>query len=139
VNAPAVDVATILVSASCGVLSAVTGWGIWIGREPETPDQAVTVYDYGGDPPSPKHLIDRPAVQVRVRGVPYGYAAAYAHALKCREALQGYAGHDVGSTRYVLITAASDPVFLQYDARSRPIWVVNYNVIRSPSSGTYRS
>jgi hypothetical protein len=138
-NAPCADIATILQAAGCGTIGATTGWAISKSREPAAPDACITVYDYGGLPPDPKWLFDQPRVQVRVRGNPDGYEAAYAKARACLDALLGYPRTTIGGTVYVGIRALDDVSLLEYDASRRPVLTVNLEVAREPASGTYRT
>jgi hypothetical protein len=60
-----------IADAPNGVL---TGWGLSLGQQPNTPDQCVTIYETGGMPPDIKRTgslekqYDRIGLQVRVRG-----------------------------------------------------------------------
>jgi hypothetical protein len=131
-------VATILQAAVCGTVAASSGWAIAMSREPTAPDTCVTVYDYPGGPPDPRWLLEEPMVQVRVRGAPDAYPAAYQQALKCRDSLLGLPRQLVGGTTYLTIFVTSDIGLLEYDTLARPIFVFSCRVARQPASGTYR-
>jgi hypothetical protein len=137
-NSPAADIASILVSAGVGAMGN-SGWAIKIGLEPTTPDTAITIYDTGGYPPNPKWLQDNPTVQARIRGSVGGYPAAYSKALAVRDALLGFAGQAINGTNYAGIWCMGDIVSLGYDDSNRPIFTVNFRMVREPSSGTYRA
>ena len=127
-NAPANDVATMLVSDGVGTL----GTNLFVGREPDENDQeTITVYDTGADQPAePKWARDYPTVQVRVRGVPRDYNNAWSTADSIKRKLHSRPPETINGITYAGIWALGDLIFLTYDASERPIVVANYRIIR---------
>jgi len=50
-NPTTIDLKDVLEANSVGVFGASSGWGIYIGFEPESPDTTITLYDTGGNNP----------------------------------------------------------------------------------------
>lgn len=138
-NPASVDIKDILVTAGVGTFAATSGWAIYISREPSEPDTCITIYDTGGPGANPKWLIEEPSIQVRVRGAKLGYLAAYQKADAVKQALLGRAKQTVNSTVYVSFTMLSEIAHIGYDENSRPLFTINFNIIREPSSGTHRT
>lgn len=137
-NPASVDVKDVLVAAGVGTFAATSGWAIYIGKAPDKPNTTITLYDYGGSPPAPNMLIDEPALQVRVRGNPGGYPAAYSKIIEVRDTLHGFVRQTVNGTHYLAIFAAQDPNLLQYDESNRPIFTLNFEITREPEAGDHR-
>jgi hypothetical protein len=138
-NPTSVDIKGLIVAAGLGVFGAQSGWAVAISRRPDTPDQIMTIYDSGSwRAPNPALLIDYPTINVNVRGSAGDYAATYTKALAVRDLLLGLPAQTVGGTRYVSVTVRSDPYFLAYDEMNRPEFTINFDVIRTPASGTNR-
>jgi hypothetical protein len=136
------DLATELSDAAVGTLAGTSGWGIYIGQEPDTapaPDTIITLYDMGGDPPNPKFLFEEPTVRIRVRGAVQGYAAAYAKCVGIKDALLGLASKTIATTLYVGVFQLSDILFLNTDDKNRPVFSMLFRVAREPASGTNRT
>ena len=132
-NTVAEDVKDKLVTSEIGVFGAVTGWGIFIGSEPEKLDTTITLYDTGG--PKPQTVQDRSvnplrteAIQVRVRGKEY--KTAYTKMESIVDAIVGYGKFAVGTTKYKGLFRSSDVLFLELDDRGRYVWVVNFQAVR---------
>lgn len=122
-----------LVASGVGTFAATTGWGIFIGNEPENLDTTITLYDTGG--PKPETAQDRSVdplkregIQVRVRGT--GYKTAYTKIETVVDTIVGYGKFSVGTTRYKGIFRTSDILFLEQDDSDHYIWVVNFQAVR---------
>jgi|TARA_R110000803_G_scaffold210841_1_gene284321 hypothetical protein len=133
-----VECKDLLVTAGVGTFAAASGWGIYISQEPESPNTTITVYDVGGLTPNPKFLLDEPSVQLRIRGAPDAYLAAYTKALDCKNALLGLTPQTLNGVNIRGILAIGDIAFLSYDEQRRPILTQNWRFIIQPASGTYR-
>lgn len=134
-----VDLKDVLETASIGTFAATSGWGIYISKEPDTPDTTITLYPYGSPvEPNPKFLIDYLNVQARIRGDVQGYAAAQTKAQAVKDALLGLTAQTVNTSKYIGVWMNTDIFLLRYDDNDRPILVINFRVIREPASGTYR-
>ncbi|KKN90089.1 hypothetical protein LCGC14_0232020 [marine sediment metagenome] len=138
-NAPSKDVVDELVSAGVATYKNTSGWGLWLAREPVTPDTAISVFDAGGDSPNPKYRLNEPTVQVRIRGAKWGYKAAYTKAQAVVDALLGIGKKTINSTVYVGIWQLGDIIFIGFDDNNRPVFTTNWRVVREVSTSTYRA
>lgn len=127
------DVKDKLVGATVGVFEAATGWGIYIGKMPSSPDTVILVTYSGGLPSDPKWLLDYPNIQVRVRGAKGHYSGARAKAQQIKDLLLGISSEDHTAGRWVAINLLSDIAFMGYDANERPEFSVNFNMITHPA------
>lgn len=134
------DVKDILVGKNVGTfgtqLGTSSGWGIFIGSEPDKPDDCITLYDTPGDPPNPKWLLDYPRFLARVRS--HDYEQGFAKAEELKDVLLGLPSQDIGTIRYDGIWVVTDTQFLQADEQGRCIFISTWRAIREPKTGTYR-
>lgn len=130
VKAPSEDVAQLLHDAGIATMGASTGWGLFRAREPSGPDTAVTVYDTGGFEPDYMAGIAYPTVQVRVRGEPHGYPAAWSKVYEIRDHMLALDGVTVNGSSYNF-WLQGDVAWLKFDESSRPVFVVNFRMTRS--------
>lgn len=141
-NAPSQDIKDLLVAAAIGVFAAQSGWSIAIGREPSQSDKAphttITIYDTGGDDANPALLLDHPTVQIRVRGDPNGYPAAYIKAQQIKDFLLGMPRQVVNTTDYIGVWITGDIFHLGHDENNRPLLTTNWHMAREPAAGTNR-
>ena len=122
-----------LVTSGTGVFAAVTGWGIFIGAEPEKLNTTITIYDTGG--PKPETVqnrsvspLRREGIQVRVRGI--DYKTAYAKIEAIVNTIVGYGKFAVTTVKYKGVFRTSDILFLEQDDTDHYIWVVNFQAVR---------
>lgn len=129
-NAVTIDVKDKLVALGQGTYATqnVSGWNIYIGLMPDTPNQVIVLYDS----PAPKPLIVannsipdflQSPFSVQVRAGDYEDAHAKARAVK--DALQRIGRFTVGAVSYKNIIMQTDPHHLGYDGRQRSVWVFN--------------
>ena len=103
------------------------GGDIFLFTVPQSPDQAISIFQYGG-PESPISLqYDQPSIQVRVRGTqdPRG---AHSRALDVYLALHGI-GHTTlpsGDRVVDIVGVQSGPVWLRQDENGRHEYVCNF-------------
>jgi hypothetical protein len=125
------DISTILAAAGLGL---VAGTNLFIGEEPTTPANCVTVYDTPGDAPmltqDRTERYDFPAIQVKVRNTSYLNAQALIEAIK--GALHGLAHYGQGGASYELVKCDQDPFSLGKDETGRSMWVCNFSIQRKP-------
>ena len=134
-NSPALDIATILQTNGLGTL----GTDIFVGREPETPDQIITIYDTPGIAPNAKYLRDEPTVQCRTRGRPDTYGATWILAQQIKDTLLGLAPQLIGGlSNYVLFVQIADISGAAGDSLNRPVLISNWQLVRELSSGGNR-
>lgn len=120
--------------------AGVGDWHLWIGKEPESPDRCITIYDVPGLAPNPRWLLDYPSVQIRVRGGQNDYDTAGQKALEIRGRLLGRTSYDSFGThsdgsrdRIVQINGIGDNSFIGWDDLKRPAFVFNLSLIIEPS------
>ena len=137
-NALCEDVKDMLEDSGIGVgtFKASTGWSIHMTEMPDdsnTPDTCIVVLDTGGSPPDPDpdKGLRNPTFQVIVRGARMGYSAARTKADDVLIGLHGKAGEVWNGTRYIQIFAQSDILPLGYDEKRRPLFSMNFSVMRA--------
>lgn len=112
------------------VTDLVFGQTLFVGREPATPNNVVTLYDTGGAP----HLTldntvyEYTTIQVRVRNV--SYPAAMERAYGIMTELHGHTGPIDSMSDHQLIRCIGGPSLLEYDATGRTVVVSNYELQR---------
>ena len=76
-GAVTIDIKDMLSTAGVGTFAATLSstWGIYISKEPMSPNQTITIYPTGGLAPNPKWLLDELSAQVRIRGDVNDYSA----------------------------------------------------------------
>lgn len=140
-SSPAQDIATIISNAGLGVIAASSGWAIFTGRVPTSPDTVITTYDTGGRDPNAKFLLEEQSIQVSVRGAKGGYALAFDRMQSIKDTLLGAPQQTVDGILYVGIWGIGDIIALGYDDNNRPLLVSNWRVAREPpdsSPSTHR-
>jgi len=114
-------------------LAFTFGTDLFIGKEPATPDNCVTLFDTGGMPPQ-LTLTGQgedyfyPSIQVRVRN--RAYMTGWLLAENIREALHGRAQETWNGTLYTLVHCSSGPAFLDWDDNGRARIVINFLIQR---------
>ena len=125
------QIAQILDAAGIGTFAT----DIFVAKEPETPDNAITVYNVGG---IPDNCLDRDErsgevhnFQVRVRN--RDYLAAHAAMESIRDELEKQTKTliDSGGTNTFQIWQETLPIDLQRDTTNRAIVVANFACMRS--------
>ena len=137
-QSPADLLKDILVADGEGVFAATSGWGIYIGDEPDQPDTSITLYDTGGQAPNPKFALDYPTVQIRIRGSKGAYQAAYDKARTVRASLLGHDSGTIGDTWLVSVTMKGDIMHLGKDQDRRPLVTLNFQLITEPTADDWR-
>lgn len=129
-NPPSVDIRDYITSQG-----ANGSWQVNISRSMDSPNQLITIYDNGGTDPNPKWLLDLMDVQIRVRGDRNGYSAAYSRCQTIKDTLLGSVPGTINGTDYIAVYMRGDVNFIQYDENERPIFTMNYQIYRQPTSG----
>ena len=124
-NAPSVDIKSILVSA-LGLIYAID---LFVAEMPESPDRCVTIIDSGGNDAESQYIYERPTIQILVRGERGEYEYDLAKAIK--DELHGTANETVGGTRYVGIWAEGDILSLGQDENKRSLLSINFRIHRT--------
>jgi hypothetical protein len=123
------DLADILQSNGLGVF----GTSIFIGKEPMSPSETITLYAYGGESPVPNLRLDYPNVQIRVRGAVNGYVAAEQVMQNIKNALTRLGRETINTNLYVGFWQKGDTIFLKHDEKERPIFVSNWKIAVQPN------
>lgn len=130
------DIAEYLATVGIGTLAGASnsGFGIYIGREPETPNDVITVFDTGGQEAFADIELYTPTILVRVRAD--DYEDAYEKHGEIRDALIIPTARYLGvnhETRYIGIWMASDIFTLGRDGNDRILMTANYRIQRQPA------
>jgi hypothetical protein len=107
--------------------TAVT-WPVSLDHMPDSPDQAVAVYNTGGADPERDKLGERwqPGWQVLLRGAPNDREPVIDAALIINAALEG-AGSVTGMRR--VLAGQSNPIPVRLDEKRRPVYSLNYRAV----------
>lgn len=131
-NVPSYDLAEMIEAygESSGIdLTYATN--LFIGREPSTPKETVTVFDTPG---FPDYLgldsvgYEYPSVQIRVRSTKYTTGWNLINSIK--DALHGKSHETWNGTLYTVIYCSSGPALLDWDDNGLPRFVLNMNIQR---------
>ena len=115
-------------------LNLTAGGNLFVGREPTSPPNTVTLFDSPGG--GPAHFYDREeryeygAIQVRVRDTHYGNGLLRARAIS--KVLDGISGIEIDGALYTRIRAIDNPSLLGYDDNNRAWIVFNLETQRRP-------
>lgn len=102
----------------------------YIGEEPATPNDVVTIYDTGGGEPFADIELYEPSIQVRVRNLKY--ADAYALQQEIRKALIVPTDFEINGTHYIGVWNMGDIISLGKDQNNRAVFTANYRIERQP-------
>ena len=129
-NLPAIDVKDMLEAES--ILGLTFATDLFVGFEPDSPDDVVTVFDTTGF--SPEQDFDGgvayfyPSVQVRVRNRSYTEAGRIMNLIK--GILHGKQQETWNGTLYTTIYCTGEPALLVWDSSKRAVWVCTFNLQR---------
>lgn len=130
-NAPSKDLAILLAASSTGL---TLGTDLFYSREPDgasIADKIVTVLDTPGLDPATYTTLLAPNAQVRIRGNAGEFDDSFTLAETVRNTLHAVKNTTVGGTRYIHIIATSDLNWLGYDDNNRPLWTINFRILRT--------
>lgn len=123
---PAISVKDKLVTAGVGTFGSGSGWRIFIGHPPVTPDTIILVNGTGGRNPYPHLLVNEPSVSVMVRGQKNGYTVARTKAAAVVTALLGMSTTVLQGDTYQSCNQLGDIAYLGQDENTRPMFVANF-------------
>jgi len=129
-NSAAKDFVTLLANASS--LGLVFKTNLFVGKEPTTPNDTVTLFD--GVSSAPQLTLTKgedyfyDAVQIRIRNMDYN--TGYALAKGIMGVLHGLGQQTVNNTLYSVIYCSNGPAPLGWDDNGRIIFVLNFEVQR---------
>lgn len=124
---------SILAKELAAYLATVSGVGavgtdIFIGRQPETPNDCITVLETGGQEPSAYTPLSKPTVQIIVRNT--SYEAGRTKAATVFDALHQKANSDLGENYVYYVLAIADVGYLDQDENDRHEWSMNFRMGR---------
>jgi hypothetical protein len=128
-NAGSVDVKEMLEAESA--LGLVFAINLFVGKEPTSPSDCVTIFDTPGQPPQlslSDQGLEYPSIQIRIRNK--DYQAGWDIANDIKNILHGRGQETWNGTLYTVIYCASGPALLDWDDNSRARFVVNFNIVR---------
>jgi len=129
-NAPSVDIKDMLEAESSLGLTFATD--LFIGQEPTTPDDTVTIFDTVGFPD--QLTMDRtekyeyPSIHIRVRS--NNYITGWNLINEIRNSLHGRGQETWNGALYTVITTMGGPALLDWDDNSRARFIINFNLQR---------
>ena len=101
------------------------------------PNKCISIFDSPGfapdHGPADDSLVERPGINIQVRGNIGEYVDTYLWAKAIRDFLKAADKHnnEVNYTQYIGIWSTGDPIFLGYDETLRPLFSLNFNIMRS--------
>ena len=117
--------------ASVSSLGLAFSANLFIGKTPDQPDNAVTIYDTQGFPPTTSldgKSFYHSSVQIKVRNRSYVEGGYMINAIM--NSLHGRAQETWNGTLYSSIFASSDVAFLRWDENGNVEFVINFNLNR---------
>ena len=128
-NSAAHDLALYLDDLSVGTFGGENDWCLNVNGEPATPNNAITIYDTGGLGPDTDQLdIERPTVQIRVRG------SSFPDAYGKQKLIQGlliFSSHEMETSNVSGIVQTSDIAAIGRDDKGNHIVTANYQLMRT--------
>lgn len=128
-NAPSVDIKDMLVAEGLGL---TFGTDLFIGREPESPNNCTTIFDTPGFAPEKYYTNEYryfyPAVQVRVRNVDYLDGWDLINDIKLL--LHNRGQETWNGTLYSLVMCSIEPALLNWDSNNRARFVTTFDIQR---------
>lgn len=128
-NAPSVDLKDHLESAGLGLVFITN---LFVGEEPDSPDNCVTIFDtpgFGRQMTMQKgEEYHRPSVQIRVRN--NGYQAAYSILADIVTELHALNHQTINGTIYEVIKCVTEPAPFGKDENGRHWWIANFDIQR---------
>jgi hypothetical protein len=128
-NSPGFDIKDILVADT--VVGLVYKTSLFVNREPATPDNVVTIFDYFGG----RHALtldgqtyEYPSIQIRVRN--REQSEAWKIIYRIYTSLHGRAHETWNGTIYEVIYASGGPALLDWDDNDRCRLIINFNIQR---------
>jgi hypothetical protein len=136
---PAYDIAKLLDTEAFGVIGSVNpaDWALNIDKEPDPPDNTITIYNTPSKEPDPQWRLNYPEVQVRVRGRDRRGAHDKARTIMNRlHGCTAFTGNSGASYRG--IWSRGEPTFLMNDSNNRAIFYVNLRMAVEPTDADNR-
>lgn len=129
-NPSSADIKDIIEAESA--LGLILGTNLFIGQEPSTPNDTVTIFDTPGFPPDSFYentiRYFRPSIQIRVRNVSYLDGWEIIDDIKLL--LHDRAQETWNGTLYSAIKCSIEPALLDWDTNHRARFVTTFNIQR---------
>lgn len=129
-NPASVDIKDILEAETALGLTHVTN--LFIGKEPASPLDCVTIFDTPGLPPqltfNRTERYEYPSIQIRVRNS--SYASGWDLAQDIVDVLHGRAHETWNAAYYSAIICTSGPALLDWDERGKARFIINFGIQR---------
>jgi hypothetical protein len=132
-NISSIDIKNMLVAESS--LGLIFATNLFIGKEPATPKNCVTIFDTPGFPDEllltgseNGNSYQYPSVQIRVRNTNYLNGWDIIESIK--NTLHGRANETWDDSLYLIIYCSSGPALLDWDDSSNVRFIVNFNINR---------
>ena len=114
-------------------LELIYGTNLYLGKEPKTPKDTVTIFDTVGYAPQLTlggQGVDYfyPSIQIRVRNKKY--LTGWSLIQDIRTALHGRAHETWNGTLYTVIYCANGPALLDWDENNLVRFIINFNLQR---------
>jgi hypothetical protein len=112
---------------TAGLVDGISGWTGFSGYFPNTPDRCVAITDTSGPAPEASFAYEEPGIQLRVRGLREDYTLTNTKVTELFDALHGQSIN----SEYAACWAQGSPIFMSYDTNERPVWSVNFKLMRT--------
>ena len=129
-NSPSTDLAQFLEGKGYGTI----GTDLHVSYLPPKPDKCVALLDSGSwEEFNGLTNLEHPTVQVLVRGVRSGFQDQYqlAHDIWKELVFLTNSTRIINGTHYSGVWLMSGPIFTGYDESKRPVYSINFRVMRS--------
>ena len=132
-NCPSEDLRHFLegLDDSSGTLNLTYGVDLFIGKEPATPINCVTIFDTPGFAPALGLITqgyEYPSVQIRVRNKKY--ITGWNIIEEIKNSLHGLSQETINGTLYSVVYCSSGPALLDWDDNGNARIVCNFNLQR---------
>jgi len=128
-NSVAVDIKDMLEAESGS--GFVFGTNLFIGQEPDKPNECTTIFDTPGMPPQlslSRESYRYESIQVRVRS--NTYPGGWEIVNRVMALLHGRAGEEWNDAYYSIIYVSSGPALLDWDNNQRVRFIINFEIQR---------
>lgn len=126
------DIKDMLEAESSFGLTFGAGGNLFVGKEPSTPNNCVTILDTPSSPPDlnldKEERLYNSSVQIRIRDKSYTEGMDLARNIM--ESLHGRGQETWNGTLYTVIHAMGEPAPMMWDENNRIVILINFNMKR---------
>lgn len=105
---------------------ATFGTDMFIGWQPRTPDNCITLYERGGDRPDPSLPLKYPNVQIIIRNKDYEAGSALLSTLRSTLHRLTNETLSVSNDYFYYLHLEQEPVHIERDENDRHEWSMNF-------------